>query len=665
MTLLSGPQTAAEEHPQDLGLPVPLPAARRRVRAGVLTAAVGPVLLGLGGLTANPALVLVGLGSATTSLLQRRLKVDLAVPAAALVLLLASVSAGLAAAVVRIDLLAHPAVLFAGYLLYSLTALVMATRPWRPATARADGPSGRDWLGLVPTGIALATAVLQSVSVGVAKSWGFWGTDLTRHMTAIKALQESGNLDYGASSYPRGLHMLAALVSVPGRPVGRLALLGYDLRLGAALTWLALALLMWTGSVLAIRVSRRIGFHPAVAPVAAALLGAGALLTNTSLQSFVYLGAAPSLVAAAVLQGIPLALIARPHLPHRLAWTTLICAVATLALAHLWQALVLAPVLAWAVLAAPDLRRLPRDLRGRDTRRIFLIAAAGSLVAAALAVPPMFSVQQAAGLGYAAVPGELVGEPWRLLVPGLLAVAVVGIRRRREPWARACAATAIGLVGATVLLLRGTDDSLGLTQYYPLKALWFLAMFCAPLLAVMATAGGAGLMGRFWRAVGHLDRFAFVLRTTAVAVLLGPGLALWSGYLVGVESSTALAWHRAAPAPAGSQAVTDELSAVRYDVATRFGDPHGRVVVPWEVANAPFDHYGPMVVSLVLTFQTAQPEMRTGTTSVCDQVRWIAGARPAVVVTQLAADLVRQQLSRGGCAGQTRVKQVRSTGYLD
>ena len=78
----------------------------------------------------------------------------------------------------------------------------------------------------------------------------------------------------------------------PGR------LLGYDLRLVAGLTWLALALVLWTGASLAVRIGRRYRTAPAALfRTSRPSSSARRALTNTFLNGFVFLGAAASLLA--------------------------------------------------------------------------------------------------------------------------------------------------------------------------------------------------------------------------------------------------------------------------------------------------------------------------------------------------------------------------------
>ena len=188
------------------------------------------------------------------------------------------------------DLLAHPRVVTTGYLGFG-DGSRPAAGPGRPA--RLEPPVGPlEWVARGPAAVALGIGLLQAFLVSVAKSWAFWGTDLAHHMTNINTLQQAGALDYSRSSYPQGLHMLGRSCLGPcGAPLDDPGqLLAYDLQLTAALTWFALALLLWTGGSVAIRVGHTLGLPHGVPEGAAFALGVGALLTNTFIDFFVTRG---------------------------------------------------------------------------------------------------------------------------------------------------------------------------------------------------------------------------------------------------------------------------------------------------------------------------------------------------------------------------------------
>ncbi len=629
----------------------------RPVRAA---ASAGLVLLATGVVLANPTLVLIGLGATATAVAARRVPFDLAVPAGALGLLLLASGAGVLAGLTGVDLSSRPGLLAAAYVVASAAVLTDAWR--RPASTPPSAVRGAGCLAFVPAGVALGTGLLQSVSTAVARSWAFWGTDIEHHMAMVSQLQHHGALDYGVSSYPRGLHLLAALGSVPAAPLDDpAALLGYDLRLVAALSWLSLALMLWTGTAVCLYAGRRLGLRRGIPEAAAVVLGCGALLTNTFLETFVYMGAAPSLLAVVALWALPLAALAVPHLLRGALEVAVVGALATAAMANLWQALVLAPVVAVAVCLTlearprrwwPPARRVAGDLR-RGAAALLLIAAAGALAAA-----PVLQVQRAGGTGLAAAAGGLPDGPWRMLVPAVLLGLPVLVRLGGRA-ARLHAGTAIGLALVIVELLRGAGNGLDLGQYYPLKGAWFLTVFLSPALALAVTAGAAALMRRTGVVLARTGPAAFVLRCTLAALVGALALTLYLPWLMGTGSDTSDAWKAVTPAEArGDGGAVPSMSAQRYDIAARFGTGP-RVAVPYYVGtSALFDSLSTRIVSELLTFQTGRPALPGDAQDLCAAITTVAGDDDAVVVSKLPVAQVERALVRDGCPGRAAVARL-------
>jgi hypothetical protein len=645
-----------------------LPSVMRWTGARPTLAVVALALVGGGVAASSPSVILLGLVATGSALANERLPLDVAIPSAAIALLLVAVAAGLAADAVGVDLLSHPGGLATAYVLVSLAVVIRSLTSLPRVVTREGAPRwsaiAKASVPYVPALVALGTGVAQAAVPGLAKSWALWATDVPRHMTTIELLQRDGRLDYSTSGYPRGLHMLAALASVPTIPrSGSVQLLDYDLRLASALTWFALALMLLVGAALAVRVARALGLAPTVGAGAALLVGAGAMLTNTFLLSFVYMGAAPSLFAVAVLQWIPLTLLVSERNDRRLAVVTVACAVAAAALAHLWQALVTAPVAAWVLVVGVGLLR--RRARGWSRTEVdaLRVAVPVAVLLAAVSVPPVFGVQREAGLGYAAVPGHLSGVPWHLLLPCLVSLLVVIYLGRRSVGVLCCLGVAAGLVVTVVVILRATGRPTDLDQYYPQKAAWFLALFLAPLLSVVFVGAMRAALRGVWRLSRLAGSHAFVVRTVVIGLLIGPVAAAWLGYLIGVQSVALTTWTPARHSTPGSTTPTDELSAVRYDIAARFGTMKGsRVVVPWVIGEAPYDSYGTLTVSLLLNFLTGQPQVQGGHTA-CDFVRAVAGDRPALIISQLPRKAVRDSMAKGGCQGEAAVLHVPNVGY--
>jgi hypothetical protein len=508
--------------------------------------------------------------------------------------------------------------------------------------------------------VAVLTALLQAFSVDVAKSWGFWGTDLARHMTLIGGVQQAGALDYAGSGYPQGLHTLAALVSVPGAPLqDPTELLGYDLRLTASLTWLAMALLLWTGVALAIRLGHRAGLSDPVATGAALALGSVALLMNSFVNTFVYLGAAPSLLAVVVLWVLPLAALTRPGLIQRFAPVAVASVVAVALLAHLWQALVLVPLTALAVFALPRMGRLAAHVRSTRSWRVLLSTLPWAAVAVALAAPPVMSVRSDGGAALAGTLGALPSAPWWVLAPGLLGTGLL-LRRRRHAWARLFLGSVFGFCGVTGVMLYGAGNGFDITQYYPMKTLWFLAMFLGPLAALTIVAGALAALRAASRLLGRAGSAARVLRITTVALTVAVLGAFWLPLVADSGLATRNTWHGSAVSEEAARAGWANWSAQRYDIALQYGSAHrDAVVVPHYVGSSVvFDTDSTRLVSEVLTFLTGQPELSSDLENVCEKIDLVAGHSGAVVISKLPSARVRLEMAREGCAGRAPVLLV-------
>ena len=181
-------------------------------------------------------------------------------------------------------------------------------RPAVPLFTSSAPSGGYGWLAYAPAAIAAAIGLAQSFFERMPASWAFAGTDLAQHMILVQDVQRSGSLDYSTTGYPRAFHMLAAFVSVPSPPLDHpVELLSYDMRLVAAATWLSLALVLWAGITLALRLGAARRVPRLVTVGAAVLFGAGVLLTNSFVVTFVYMGAAASLLAVVVIFALPLA----------------------------------------------------------------------------------------------------------------------------------------------------------------------------------------------------------------------------------------------------------------------------------------------------------------------------------------------------------------------
>jgi len=610
--------------------------ARDSRRTAVVAA--GLVLVVAGLLLTVPFLVLCGLLLAATSLVLRRLPADLAVPAAALLCLAAATVVGVAAGLAGVDLLARPVALAAVLVAVAGASLIESRRG--PAPVRRAGPR-LTLVAYVPAVLALGAAGVQAASTRAAASWAFYGTDLVQHMTLLKDVQLTGGLDYSVNGYPRGLHMLLALVSSPTMPHDdQVALLAYDLRLVAAADWLALALVLWTAAALALRLGASLGARPVLGVVAATVASTALLLTNSFVVAFVYFGAVPSLLALVALWAVPLTLLGLGrHGPVPLLPVLLVACSATAVLANLWQPLTIVPALtvvgaaAWRGRPAP---RLPRTSRGR------LMLALGVALPAAVALPPFVSVARAGGSSIASIPG---GAP---PVPTVVLALVIGslgwlLHHRTDAAARAMLGASAGLLVMGGVLLHGTGK-LDITQYYVMKSLWFLTVLLTPVIALAAVTLGSALARAGSRAIGRLGPAAKVGRVAAVAVVL----AAFVAFVLPIEAVAGSdAWDSVADPTGRSE------SARAFDVASDYGTAYSpAVTVPVEVGSGEFANiFTTHIVSKIISFQTGQPNTDSAAFDVCGAIRSVAGTRPAVVVTTLDPDVLRPFMVADGCAG--------------
>jgi hypothetical protein len=623
---------------------------RQLVRRGA-----GPLLVVAGMVGHLPPLVLIGLVAAVFVVLRRWLPTDLAVPAAVLAVLSGAVAAGVVAGLAGVDLLARPAATAAALLLVS----AVSVGSWSTTNDDLGSAFRRgSRLATAPALVAFATGLLQMLSTGVAKSWAFWGTDVAHHMTIVRQLQETGRLDYAAGAYPKGLHMLGALVSVPGAPVhDPQRLMDYDLRLVTALTWFGLALLLWTGGALAVRIATALRLRSPVGVAAALVLGAGALLTNTFLETFVYMGGAQSLLAVVVLWVIPLALLAKVPLMSRLSAVATASVLAVMLLAHLWQALTIVPVVALAAYGVGDLPGLRLSARSRAGWSAGLRALPVVVPAAALALVPVLTLQSQGGTAAAATPGDIPPGPWHLLALAAASLVPLALLARRA-WSRHLVGSALGLLVAVALLLRGAGHGFDVNQYYPLKTLWFLLLLLAPVVALWSAWLAAAVARAASRALSRTGSAAFVLRAGTTAVLAALAFALWLPWMLGTGSGTTGAWHRSTAADAVEvDGLAGSWSAQRYDIARRYGTAYSPDrVVPFFVGNQRgVDPYGTRIVSGLLTFLTGQPEIAGDVPDLCGTVHLVAGDQPAVVLSKRQDGEVAAALAKGGCSAQVRV----------
>jgi hypothetical protein len=614
-----------------------------RAARGAQVMASLPVLATAAGLLVEDwLLVLAGVTAGTARLLAVRTRVPagLAVPAAVLALVSTTAVAGVASSLSGLAPLADRrwcAAACAG------TSLLAALGSWngrrRSARPRSAWP---DVIGLVPAGLAATVAVLQGRDGGrAALPWSLATTDLAEHAIMLREVQVTGVLSYTETSYPRGLHALLALVTnAVGGPDTMSAgqSLQHDLAVWAAAVWLCTAVLLlaaWA-TARALLHRRQDRFSPAYAAVVPWLL-----LGSLAWQgAFVQLGAAPSLLAVVALWTLPLLCVVRPR--AGLSSVLLLGAAVTGLLMHLWQALAVIPVTCTGVLllvllgpagrrdqvlaAVADLRRRPLEL----VATVLLLASA---------VPPVVGTLAAGGLSQAGIPGDMSAPSPLLAAAAVMGLLLLSLDRARSTTER-CAwlATTLGGLLVTSALLAGSGDLLGLDQYYPRKALWFVLTALTPLL-VLPAAGAVPLLVR------TRDRLPATRLLTGGAVLCagvaGGAVLVLPGLL---SPASPLRWAASGSEPEGTG---ERRLRLAQDYADRFGPA---VTVPVELTLTRSDaQYGAYIVSKLLRFQTGQPASYGDLWSACADVRRVARGGSAVVLTDLRPGLVSQVLAEQGC----------------
>lgn len=649
-TTTDRPPTSAAAEADSVG---DLTARRPGLTGRELLAVAGGLLTILGVASGQPALSLVGLVAGTTAVLSIWLAWDLAVPAAVIVLVGLAICCGVAAGVAEVDLLASPGLLVAAMLTWSLLALLLVRGCEAPGWRRPAPVRGAAiWLAYGPALVAAGIAAVQAASTSIAASWALQGTDLAQHLIELQGVRQAGLLDYAADPYPRGLHMLVALIGGPTAPADQATLLAHDLRLFGAVSWFALALVLLMGAGLVLRVTAALELPAKVGLLGAACLGGLLLVLNGTVNVFVSMGAAPSLLAVLVMWSLPVASLelgAAARQGRGALTLLLVGVVSTALLAHLWQALLLVPAVALLLSGSP--RRwlqLPRQLGPRAVAG----ALAASTACALLALPAILGVLRA-GASLAAIPGDVPRPPWAVTALGALAVLVLPLLRPRFRPLLGFVGPSAGLLLVTAVLLRGADKGLDLTQYYPMKALWFLTLVLMPVAAVAAAAAGLEGGTRLWVGLARLGGAARVARVGAFGVLAALVVSFVLPQIAAARSATLDAL-RPAWDPAAAE-VGEERLQIAADHGARYAP---RVTVPVAVGtSAVLDRYGSYVVSKLMSYETGQPQNHGRALFVCSDVELVAGESPAVVVTKLDASLLQQLMERDGC-GEVPVVQI-------
>lgn len=601
-------------------------------RTGLLAWGVASALLAAAWMTGSAGLALVGLCLATTAGLRRVLPWAVALVSAPLVLTLAATAVGLAASPLR------PLSSSLVSVAIQLTVLGISL----PAARTVMEPVHRPRRGAIALLAPLAAAtigLLQFVVDRLAASWGLMGTDIAEHVVLLGGVQEAGHLDYSHGGYPRGLHALLALVTAPQASAPRsIELLRSDIILFAAVVWLAFAAVLLGAHVVASRVA--VAGSLTGGSVAAALLP-WLLLGWASLQlSFVHMGAAPSLLAVLSMWALPLwAMSSRSAGRDALPRAVMVAAASGAVLGHLWQPLVIAP--ATGVVGMLIAGRMHRD---RPRKSAVILSVALSAACAAVAAPALIGVVDAGGIGIAAIEGVIPHAPLAIVVL-ILALDVAALRRLPRVAAGAWLGGLVGLFAVFAVLLIGAHGDP--SQYYPQKVVWFFCLVSAPLSATAAVHVLIRCARLLLMATRGHQR---VMRVGISAIAVAGPLAV---VVPGMFAPTSMLRASVIAEPA------DGYAGRRIEIAAQHADAYApAVTVPVEAGLLPGGR-GAYVQSKLIRFLTGQPTNFGYAGDVCADVRAVAGAHPAVVLTDVSPTDLRLNLNAGGC-GDLRI--VRADG---
>ena len=153
----------------------------------------------------------------------------------------------------------------------------------------------------------------------------------------------------------------------------------------------------------------------------------------------------------------------------------------------------------------------------------------------------------------------------------------------------------MGLLATWVVVLHGAGFQVH--QWYPVKAAWFVAVFLAPLLAVVFTDGTGWAWRHVSQGLSRTGSLAFGLRAGSVGLVAATAFAFWLPPMLGQGSLVHMAWSNAeSPSVARSHDRIVDWSAEHYDLVTRYQAlaGHAGIVVPYYVGfSAIADGKGP------------------------------------------------------------------------
>jgi hypothetical protein len=603
------------------------------------------VLVASGVLLLQPLSLLAGVVASLTLFLRRWLPADAALPVAVLGLLVGCVLLGMTAAAAGVDLLARPALLALFWMLVTGAALLFGRR-----VEPVRNPAARPVAFLVaqlPAAVAVGVAALQLLDIRRVTAWIFFGTDFAEHTVMLERVQRAGALAYSESeAYPRGAQTLLALFSVPGLPeAGSADLLAYDLQLLAGGTWLAFAVLLWCSSSIVLRAGAGLALTQPWCAATALTLGVLVVYDGKYTLVLVAMASAPGVLAGVAMCTVPLLGLAQGPRPRPL-WMFLVTALAAVALAHLWTALLPVPLVAGAV-ALWQWQRGAAEGEVPRTRSWALrgaCAAAAVVTAAAVAVP-VLALLAGLGVGAAGIAGLLPPPTTAYLVLGVIGVVLAAWR---QPTTLPVAAAVVGAGMSVAAMLLAAGGGFDTSQYYPRKAIWFLGVLVFPFAAMLVAGLLRVVCVRGSRGCGRLGAGARVARFAGAATLVAVVVAYVVPLIVVGGSMVDIAVRPGQPS-----------EQRKLDIALEYGnkyEPLVEVPIGLGLRNIPrqSDTY---VVSKFFQLKTGQPQTFGHPNTACNALRQVARGAPAVVLTDLDVDVLTEMMRRQGCPG-TRIVQV-------
>lgn len=374
---------------------------------------------------------------------------------------------------------------------------------------------GRGWPGLTAATLLAAffTWVVAHQPLELWSRINAGGTDFLRHLGYVQHVRGAGGLQFGAASYPRGLHAMgawlteaAAIPSTPDAlwraiaPVGFLMLVLVLIAIASTATRVVDHLLgtSWPG-------------------VAAAACTTVVFVQTAWFSSVLSFGAVMNTLVALCLTAT-LAVGTRPT-AFRSAAARLAVTSALVVVANGWQ--LLAPVV--AVTALPwlvaDLRHRRRDWRAWATWAVAAVLCANG----ALGLRGMDGTAQAST---PTVSNLFRPDWWWGIGVGLAILAcLVAFRAGWRAWAASAFGSVVAGAAVVVILFRLTGSTWELMLYYPVKALWTAMVVVIPL----ATIGGVWLVVAWWRRTEHMSGAPQTAARSVVLLVLGATLAATLG----------------------------------------------------------------------------------------------------------------------------------------